>query len=161
MRILVLFITLFVLWTLLTYSVDSRDLVAGFIVSAIVAVVLWHARVIRLREMDERAVVFYERGLERLEDRWTGQGNPGEAYLDADHAYASDLDLFGRGSLFELICTARTGPGEATLARHRANVGGTAGAGARPQSRHGDRSHCGGEGQRPEVTFGSHEAAPR
>ena len=31
--------------------------------------------------------------------------------------YADDLDLFGRGSLFELISTARTGAGESTLAR--------------------------------------------
>ena len=30
--------------------------------------------------------------------------------------YAGDLDLFGTGSLFELLCTARTRTGEDTLA---------------------------------------------
>lgn len=40
MRILVLFVTLFVLWCLLTYSVSSQDLIAGFVVSAFVAVVI-------------------------------------------------------------------------------------------------------------------------
>jgi len=86
--------------------------VIGFVATAV-----WHARVIRLREMDERAAAFYERGLERLDDRWAGQGNAGESYLQASHAYAADLDIFGHGSLFELICSARTKPGEATLAR--------------------------------------------
>jgi DNA mismatch repair ATPase MutS len=33
-----------------------------------------------------------------------------------DHPYARDLDLFGRASLFELLNTARTEAGEATLA---------------------------------------------
>jgi len=85
-------------------------------VVAFVAVVLWHARVIRLRELDERAAAFYERGLERLDDRWAGQGNHGQSFLRPSHAYAADLDIFGCGSLFELICAARTRPGEAMLA---------------------------------------------
>src|SRR5262249_43414975 len=33
------------------------------------------------------------------------------------HIYASDLDLFGRGSLFELLCTVRTRMGEERLAQ--------------------------------------------
>ncbi|MGA8876209.1 MAG: mismatch repair protein, partial [Candidatus Korobacteraceae bacterium] len=33
-----------------------------------------------------------------------------------EHVYAADLDLFGNGSLFEMLCTARTGIGRATLA---------------------------------------------
>ncbi len=37
-------------------------------------------------------------------------------FLSADHPYARDLDLFGAGGLFELLCTARTRAGEATLA---------------------------------------------
>src|SRR5262245_4370249 len=63
-----------------------------------------------------RAVAFYERGLARLEDRWTGTGQPGQRFLDEQHPNAADLDLFGSGSLFELLCTARTRTGEDTLA---------------------------------------------
>ena len=40
----------------------------------------------------------------------------GERFRDPKHVYADDLDLFGRGSLFELLSTARTGAGEAALA---------------------------------------------
>ncbi len=40
----------------------------------------------------------------------------GDSFLDLNHPYAADLDLFGRGSLFERLCTARTRAGEETLA---------------------------------------------
>jgi len=84
---------------------------AGFVVLLVV-----HDRSIRARGRAERAVEFYDAGLARLQDRWAGGGSTGEGFLDPEHPYASDLDLFGRGSLFELISAARTIPGERTLA---------------------------------------------
>jgi DNA mismatch repair ATPase MutS len=54
--------------------------------------------------------------LARLNDQWAGTGETGERFLDPLHPYARDLDLFGRASLFELLCTARTRAGEETLA---------------------------------------------
>ncbi len=63
-----------------------------------------------------RAIAFYKRALARLEGRWAGVGESGERFLDDHHLYARDLDLFGHGSLFQLLCQARTGIGEATLA---------------------------------------------
>lgn len=81
-----------------------------------VGLALAHGRVIQSRQRAERSAAFYARGLARLEDRWTGQGLTGDRFLDAGHLYAADLDLFGRGSLFELICAARTRAGEETLA---------------------------------------------
>jgi hypothetical protein len=75
-----------------------------------------HDRVIRRRDAAARAIAFYERGLARIEDRWPGTGEPGERFRDDHHLYANDLDLFGQGSLFELLSIARTGAGEETLA---------------------------------------------
>ena len=57
-----------------------------------------------------RAREFYGKGLARMEDLWAGTGVEGLGFLDVDHPYAADLDLFGKGSLFERLCTARTGP---------------------------------------------------
>jgi hypothetical protein len=82
-----------------------------------VVLVLVHARVIRRRDCASRAAALYEKGLARLADRWAGAGVSGERFLDRAHPYAEDLDLFGRGSLFELLCTTRTRTGEETLAR--------------------------------------------
>jgi hypothetical protein len=85
------------------------------------AVFVWlvrrHAQVLRARETVLRGIAFYDRGLARLEDRWAGTGEPGDRFRDDRHVYANDLDLFGRGSLFELLSLARTRTGEDMLAR--------------------------------------------
>jgi hypothetical protein len=61
-------------------------------------------------------VVHYERGVARLEDRWAGTVEGGDRFKDDTHPYSRDLDLFGKGSIFELLCTFRTRAGEQTLA---------------------------------------------
>ena len=83
---------------------------------AFVCAVAYHAVLRRRHSRGERAAEFYRRGLARLEDRWAGAGNRGERFGDVHHVYAADLDLFGEGSLFELLCAARTRMGEETLA---------------------------------------------
>jgi hypothetical protein len=75
-----------------------------------------HERTLRSLRFRDRAIDFYVRGLARLRDQWAGTGEPGDRFLDPSHPYARDLDLFGKGSLFELLCTSRTRSGEETLA---------------------------------------------
>jgi hypothetical protein len=82
-----------------------------------VVLVVIHDRVIRRLAKFVRVTECYSRGLARLEDQWAGTGETGERFFDAAHPYARDLDLFGKGSLFELLCTARTRAGAETLAR--------------------------------------------
>jgi hypothetical protein len=90
---------------------------AAALVTSLFAVLLnWHQRTIRCSLHAERARAYYEEGIIRLEDGWMGRGRAGSEFLPARHPYAIDLDLFGEGSLFERLCTARTGPGESTLA---------------------------------------------
>jgi hypothetical protein len=84
--------------------------------TAFMALVVVHARVLRQNERTRRARRVYERGLDRLGGRWAGTGADGARFLD-DHLYARDLDLFGRGSLFELLTVAKTEAGEDALAR--------------------------------------------
>ncbi len=76
----------------------------------------YHERVTRAWHRSKRAVAFYTNGLARLQDAWRGRGQSGSRFQDDTHPYAGDLDLFGAGSLFELLCTARTRAGEDTLA---------------------------------------------
>lgn len=82
---------------------------------AFVMLVLRHQRVIRRRTCAERAAQFYGRGINRLTDAWMGNGNSGDSFRDPAHVYSEDLDVFGKGSLFELIAIARTASGEQTL----------------------------------------------
>lgn len=74
-------------------------------------------RITRARRRCERAAALYDQGLARLDDRWAGLGATGERFIEAAHPYAEDLDLFGHGSVFELLSRARTRVGEETLAR--------------------------------------------
>lgn len=88
----------------------------GIVLAVFALVFVLHERVLRRLRVTRQRVRFYERGLARLEGRWAGAGRQGVEFLDEAHPYARDLDLFGKGGLFELLCTARTGAGEKKLA---------------------------------------------
>ena len=85
--------------------------------AAFAAAAIAHAVVLNARARADSAVEFYERGLARLSHAWMGAGDAGERYRTLDHPYADDVDLFGRGSAFDLIGTARTRAGQDVLAR--------------------------------------------
>ena len=95
-------------------SLSAWALVAPLVV--FVAIAVRHDIVIRARAAASGLIAFYERGIARAEDRWIGGGQTGEQFRDASHPCADDLDLFGRGSLFELLSLARTRAGERALA---------------------------------------------
>ncbi|HEX2445826.1 MAG TPA: hypothetical protein VHJ77_17910 [Vicinamibacterales bacterium] len=104
---------------LLGWLVYFRDFSVGWLappVAVFLALAVWHERVIRARDLSARSVEFYDRGIARIEGRWMGGGEPGLRFLDDSHLYARDLDLFGPGSLFELLSSARTHAGEEALA---------------------------------------------
>jgi hypothetical protein len=86
-------------------------------IAAIVVFAVVLERMARRRMRSRRIVAFYELVLGRIQDRWPGKGETGDRFLDPLHPYARDLDLFGQGSLFEYLSTARTRGGEETLAR--------------------------------------------
>ncbi|MGH7805864.1 MAG: MutS-related protein, partial [Candidatus Binatia bacterium] len=103
-----------VLWLALRGAIAAEWMLLP--VGTFAALVVLHERVIRAKRLAERAVAHYERALARLDDRWVGAGASGARYLEGDDGVGEDLDLFGKGSLFELLSTARTGIGESTLA---------------------------------------------
>lgn len=85
-------------------------------VGAFVLAALIHNRVLQRRDEAARSVRYFERALDRLDRKWAGVGSDGMAWLPERHLYASDLDLFGRGNLFQWLNQARTRMGEAALA---------------------------------------------
>ena len=64
----------------------------------------------------QRIVNFYELGVARLHHQWQARGISGKEFEPESHPYSRDLDLFGTGSIFELLCTARTRIGREVLA---------------------------------------------
>ncbi len=114
-RLVVFALALVLLWIALQFKMFAWywSLVPIAVFGGLIVV---HERARRSRQRALRAVDFYDRGLGRIVGTWPGTGNPGDRFLDVEHPYAADLDLFGRGSLFERLCTARTRAGEETLA---------------------------------------------
>lgn len=115
LRLLLVVIALLIAW----FSFYRHDLSAWWLplpAIAFIAVATYHAAVLRKKSLAERAVDVYRKGLARIEDRWIGNGQQAPRADAATSLYASDLDLFGAGSLFELLSQARTCMGEDTLA---------------------------------------------
>lgn len=91
----------------------------GWLIAAVVAfivLIVMHRRILRTKNLAERGISFYTRGLARLNDRWSGSGDTGEEFNRPDHLYSEDLDIFGHGSLFQLLCSARSRMGKERLA---------------------------------------------
>lgn len=83
--------------------------------AAFVVVARRHSAVLAQLSQARRAIAFFERGLARVQDRWSDLPDREVRVDAASSLYARDLDLFGRGGLFNLLCTARTSVGEHTL----------------------------------------------
>jgi hypothetical protein len=108
------FITLLVLY----YAFIAKALPLSALIPVVVLAVLLlrqrHAcqhRLVQLWSLAE----YYEKGTARLNRKWESL-DTGEVFADPNHFYSKDLDLFGQGSLFQLLCSARTQMGRETLA---------------------------------------------
>ncbi len=82
-----------------------------------VVFVVLHARVIDAKERAAAALRFHERGLARLAHAWDRLPVTSERFKSSDHPFASDLDVFGRGSIMQLVDATETLFGEERLAR--------------------------------------------
>lgn len=67
---------------------------------------------------DSRLRRLYRSGIDRLKGEWAGKGIPGTEFCPPQHVFGRDLNLFGTGSIFELLCTVRTQVGQRRLASY-------------------------------------------
>ncbi len=108
----------FLILIALRFLTEQRGIWLLLIVAAaVLALEIVHEKVLKCIRRIKVVMSFYERGLARIEGRWAGTGETGERFIDPAHPYSRDLDIFGRGSVFELLCTLRTSAGKETLAR--------------------------------------------
>jgi len=83
---------------------------------ALVPTTLLQSYLSRLLHRERLAVMHCERILLRIDGDWIGDGDTGQQFQPADELFAVDLDVFGRGSLFQFLSTARTEVGGERLA---------------------------------------------
>jgi hypothetical protein len=86
------------------------------VAATFVGIAIFHDQVDQRLAAANRGAAYYERALARLDNKWAGTGNTGERFRSGEHLYSSDLDLFGRASLFQRLSTVRTSIGERILA---------------------------------------------
>ncbi len=114
-RLLLVFLMLAMAWTSL-YDHHGSPWLLAIPAVLFAAAVKIHSRVLRQQAIAVRVADVYRKGLARMEDRWprtTERATPAEWV--ASSLYARDLDIVGKGSLFELLCVARTSMGERRL----------------------------------------------
>jgi hypothetical protein len=81
------------------------------------ALALWHGRLLQSEARARAEAAYHQRGEDRLTGAWHAHPPSGPPLEQlADHPYAADLDVFGHGSLFQLLDEAATAHGEARLA---------------------------------------------
>ena len=88
----------------------SLACLAGYIALAVV-----HAGVIRREDFAKMRLSLNERGLLRLQGRWHDFPSTGAGRVPEGHLYGGDLDITGRGSLFQRLDDTGTAAGEQRL----------------------------------------------
>ena len=96
-----------------SHQIDATVWILPPIVDLFLILLVMHDRCIR-QAKPIRTNPGFLRTWARADSTIHGQGkaNPGEAHNPPGHPYANDLDIFGEGSIFELLCTARTQAGQ-------------------------------------------------
>jgi MutS domain V len=108
-----------------TFHSSRHSVSAWLLYGAVVAiaVLIWYCfRQQAKLAREQRLLVLYDRNLRRANGTETQSGRtgtePGQELRTPGHIYDRDLDLLGPSSLFGLLATVRTGPGERGLARY-------------------------------------------
>ncbi len=86
--------------------------IAGFIYLSAV-----HNKFIRLKNYSQAMLQINNMCLKRAKGLWTAFTDTGEEFENHDHRYTYDLDLFGKGSLFQMINMTTTYSGRQSLAQ--------------------------------------------
>lgn len=79
-------------------------------------IVFFHSERINLKKRLLTMLEYYEKGIKRLDNTWKEFSDIGEEFIDKNHSFSSDLDIFGKKSLFQWINLTRTKFGRKKLA---------------------------------------------
>lgn len=79
-------------------------------------IVFFHSERINLKKRLLTMLEYYEKGIKRLDNTWKEFSDIGEEFINKNHSFSSDLDIFGKKSLFQWINLTRTKFGRKKLA---------------------------------------------
>lgn len=87
-----------------------------------ITLVLIHELVVTKQIKTQYKVDFFTRGLDRINGEWHKNQIDHKLELVKDHLFAHDLEIFGKDSLFNLLCTAFTQSGKEQLQNWLSNT---------------------------------------
>jgi len=113
-------ISVFIAGLVLLYFATTISVVAVLIeifmfVALFAGVVVWHTKLHNRRDELERLLKINENELLALDKKFR-QFDPGNEFLNPDHPFADDLDVFGEGSIFQYVSRTSTFIGKIKLA---------------------------------------------
>jgi hypothetical protein len=119
-RISILRIVWFLVWALTIYfstffGVPTLIFVIFLGLSVFVALVIWHNRIIALKQENEIYQQINQKEIKALEHDYSSFDD-GSEFVDEKHFYSYDLDVFGPFSLFQYIVRSFSAQGKANLA---------------------------------------------
>ena len=85
-------------------------------VLAFAMIVMLHEGKLKLAGKAQKRINFYQSGIRRIEGEWHDDGVQGEEFIDREHLFSGDLNLFGKASLFQKISLCITSFGRQRLA---------------------------------------------
>lgn len=94
----------------------------GFFIAAVTGIIAFgllvfkHEKVEAAKKNTRRFVEINSSCADRIDGGWRLFKDTGAEFMDDNHPYSKDLDIFGQGSLFQWITTARTFMGRRKLA---------------------------------------------
>lgn len=107
---------------IVTYNYLEKEMFINATIIFIVGAVLFLGLIIcheifeKKKSLYEKIKLLNEKGLKRINNEWSAFRNRGEEFIDDNHEYATDLDIFGNNSLYQWICSAYTYFGKLELA---------------------------------------------
>ncbi len=102
------------IWRSHQYVLLTIELVTSTVL--FVAAVLFHSDLYKKRFVVENKLIINKKGLSRINGEWGDFEDTGDQFIDHAHPYTYDLDIFGKHSLYQWICTAHTYSGRKALA---------------------------------------------
>jgi len=113
---------LVLLMGILMYHIFTKEFPFELIISCaaafIILVILWiyHNRLHDNINYSKGIISICNRQLDRITGKWTAFEDTGAEFIDAEHAYACDLDIIGSKSLFQFLNTTYTWHGRQVFA---------------------------------------------
>lgn len=115
---LITFITGVVFALFFYYKVENYYFFSAILLVTIILFIvlaITHEKVIKNKELTEKIININEDGIKRAQGDWKEFKDTGEEFIDENHSYSKDLDIFGKASLFQYINCSTTPMGREKL----------------------------------------------